>query len=113
MPVVSDYKKVKEIYADAAKKAWVIPCICSENLTTTEAIFAAAEEFAVAGGYETVPVTIAMTIKYSHRPQATYYTHSRRADIGLRCFAADAHILADAYPHVTAMLHLDLSLIHI
>ena len=107
MPVVSDYKKVKEIYADAAKKAWVIPCICSENLTTTEAIFAAAEEFAVAGGYETVPVTIAMTIKYSHRPQATYYTHSRRADIGLRCFAADAHILADAYPHVTAMLHLD------
>ncbi|MFR3309745.1 MAG: hypothetical protein ACLTTQ_03925 [Christensenellales bacterium] len=79
MPVVSDYKKVKEIYADAAKKAWVIPCICSENLTTTEAIFAAAEEFAVAGGYETVPVTIAMTIKYSHRPQATYYTHSRRA----------------------------------
>ena len=107
MPVISDYKKVKEIYADAAEKGWVIPCICSENLTTTEAIFAAAEEFAVANGYDTVPVTIAMTVKYSHRPQAPYYTHNRRADIGLRCFAADAQILSEVYPHVSAMLHLD------
>ena len=47
MSVVSDYKKVKEIYQKAAEKGWVIPCICSENLTTTEAIFSAAEDFAV------------------------------------------------------------------
>jgi lin2238 protein len=107
MSVVSDYKKVKEIYQKAAEKGWVIPCICSENLTTTEAIFSAAEDFAVSHGLDSVPVTIAMTVKYSHRPQATYYTHSRRADIGLRCFRADAEILSEIYPHVTAMLHLD------
>lgn len=77
MSVVSDYKKVTEIYGKAAEKGWVIPCICSENLTTTEAIFSAAEDFAAAHGLDSVPVTIAMTIKYSHRPQATYYTHSR------------------------------------
>lgn len=107
MPIISDYKKVIEVYEEAAKKGWVIPCICSENLTTTEAIFAAAEDFAIAHGLETVPVTLAMTVKYSHRPQATFYSHCRRADIGLRLFKADAEILSEAYPHVTAMLHLD------
>lgn len=107
MPIVSDYKKVIEEYEKAAEKGWVIPCICSENLTTTEAIFAATEEFAVKNGFDSVPVTLAMTVNYSHRPQATYYTHNRRWDMGLRCFRADAEILSEAYPHVTAMLHLD------
>lgn len=107
MPIVSDYSKVCEIYKNAEKRGWVIPCICSENLTTTEAIFAAAEDFAVDNSLEYVPVTIAMTVRYSHRPQATNYVHSRRWDIGLRCFRADAEILADSYPHVAVMLHLD------
>lgn len=107
MPIITQYEDVAGLYADAAAKGWTLPCFCSENLTTTEAVFSAAEEFAVARGFASVPVTIAMTIRYSHRPQATYYTRTRRWDIGLKLFRADIEALAEAFPHVDIMIHLD------
>ena len=39
MPIITGRKNVLAIYEEAAKRGWVIPCLCSENLTTTEAIF--------------------------------------------------------------------------
>ena len=107
MPVITNYNEVCEIYAFAAQKKWVIPCICTENLTTTEAIFSAADDFAKSKNIKNIPVTIAMTVRYSHRPQATYYTRTRQWEIGLKLFKADADILAEAYPNVQVMLHLD------
>lgn len=107
MPIITQYNRVKEIYAAAASRGWVIPCICSENLTTTEAIYSAASEFAADNGLAGVPVTIAMTVRYSHRPQAVYYTHTRNWDIGIRLFRSDAEILSEAFPSVDALIHLD------
>jgi len=110
LALITDFTEVKEIYAQAAEKKWVIPCFCSENLTTSEAVLSAAQDFAQKNGYVSVPVTLAMTVRYGHRPQASYYTHTRRWDTGLRLFSADAKILAEKngpFPNVDVLLHLD------
>ncbi|MCQ2142836.1 MAG: class II fructose-bisphosphate aldolase [Bacteroidales bacterium] len=95
------------VYEKAALKGWVIPCICTENLTTTEAIIAAAAEYAREHGMERIPVTLAITNQYDHRSQSVFYTHTRRWDVGLELFYADAKIISDAYPEVDLLLHLD------
>jgi Fructose/tagatose bisphosphate aldolase len=107
MSVITGRKNVEAEYSSAAQRGWVIPCFCSENLTTTEAIFSAASDFAAEHGLISVPVTIAMTIRYSHRPQATFYTRTGRWDTGLRLFRADIGVLADAFPNVNTLVHLD------
>ena len=43
MPIITGRENVLAVYEKAAQKGWVIPCLCSENLTTTEAILTAAE----------------------------------------------------------------------
>lgn len=45
MSLIRDLANVKEIYKEAAERGWVLPCLCSENLTTTEAIMQAAAEY--------------------------------------------------------------------
>jgi fructose-bisphosphate aldolase class II len=110
MPIITNLDDVKAIYTQAAERRWVIPCFCSENLTTTEAILSAAQDFAVCHGYARLPVTLAITVRYDHRSQAAYYTHTRRWDTGLKLFRADAEVLAapdSPFPNVDVLLHLD------
>jgi len=110
MPIINDYEEVRSIYKQAGMRGWVIPCFCSENLTTTEAVLSAAQEFATVNGYTSVPITIAITVKYSHRAQSENYTHTRRWDTGLRLFCTNAEVLSSEngpYPNVDVLLHLD------
>lgn len=107
MPIITGRKNVLAIYEEAAKRGWVIPCLCSENLTTTEAILTAASEFATEKGYDRIPVTVAITNQYDHRSQSVFYTHTRRWDIGLKLFRASIDILAEAFPNVDILIHLD------
>jgi len=107
MPIITGRKNVLAIYEEAAKRGWVIPCMCSENLTTTEAILTAASEFAAEKGYDRVPVTLAITNQYDHRSQSVFYTNTRRWDIGLKLFRASIEILAEAFPNVDILIHLD------
>lgn len=110
MPIISEREKVLNIYQDAAKKGWVIPCLCTENLTTTEAILSAASEFAKDNHLERVPVTLAITVQYEHRSQSRNYTHSRNWETGLKLFKADAEVLmrkGGDYENVDLLLHLD------
>jgi fructose/tagatose bisphosphate aldolase len=110
MSIITGAAQVQELYSEAAGKGWVIPCFCSENLTTTEAILAAANKFGKAQGIDNLPVTIAITCRYSHRPQAVYYTHSRRWDIGMKLFYSDLRILTEKggpYENLRVMVHLD------
>ena len=62
MPIITGRENVLAVYEKAAKKGWVIPCLCSENLTTTEAILTAASEFATEKGYDRVPITLPLPI---------------------------------------------------
>jgi len=107
MSIITGRQNVLAIYKKAAEKGWVIPCICTENLTTTEAIIAAAAEYAHEHGMQRIPVTLAITNQYDHRSQSVFYTHTRRWDVGLELFYADAKIISDAYPEVDLLLHLD------
>lgn len=110
MSIISDINAVKEQYAFAAEKGWVLPCICSENLTTTEAILSAAADFASKTGRKRIPIIIAITCNYDHRSQARYYTHTRDWATGLKLFTNDIKALADEngyFSNVDVMIHLD------
>ena len=107
MPIITGRENVLAVYEEAAKKGWVIPCLCSENLTTTEAILTAASEFAKEKGHERVPVTLAITNQYDHRSQSVNYTCTRRWDIGLKLFRSDLEIVSQAFPNVDVLIHLD------
>lgn len=107
MPIITGRKNVLAVYEEAAKKGWVIPCICSENLTTTEAILTAASEFAIEKGYDRIPITLAITNQYDHRSQSVFYTHTRYWAVGLALFRASIEILAEVFPNVDILIHLD------
>ena len=84
MSVIRDVNEVRAIYKAAGERGWVLPCICSENLTTTEAVLTAAEEYRVAHGLDTLPIILAITNQYDHRSQSVNYTKTRRWDTGFR-----------------------------
>lgn len=110
MGIITKREDVLEIYREAAEKKWVLPCFCTENLTTTEAILAAVYEYGQKTGADDLPIIIAITTQYSHRTQAAYYTHTRRWDIGLKLFLADLKVLTEAgspYEKIRVMIHLD------
>ena len=107
MPIITGRENVLAVYEDAAKRGWVLPCICSENLTTTEAILSAASEFAKEMGYDRIPITLAITNQYDHRSQSVFYTSTRRWDIGLKLFRSDLEIVSEVFPNVDVLIHLD------
>lgn len=110
MGVIRDLNNVKEIYSEAAQRGWVLPCICSENLTTTEAIMQASAEFGKENNIKNVPIIIAITCNYSHRSQAPNYTSTRRSDTGLKLFTNDVKTLAEdsgPFEDLRVMMHLD------
>ena len=107
MPIITGRDNVLAVYAEAAARGWVIPCFCTENLTTTEAILTAADEFAAERGLAHVPVTLAITNQYGHRSQSVNYTCTRKWDVGLKLFYADAKIVSEEFPNVDLLLHLD------
>ncbi|MFA6736457.1 MAG: class II fructose-bisphosphate aldolase [Saccharofermentanales bacterium] len=108
--IVSKPSEVRNEYDKAASRGWVLPCICTENLTTTEAILAAASEYGTEHCVSDVPVIIAITNNYSHRSQSVNYTHTRDWACGLRLFRNDILALAGPgapYENAKVMLHLD------
>jgi fructose/tagatose bisphosphate aldolase len=110
MSIVTNKKEVLDIYSEASRRRWVLPCFCSENLTTTEAILAGAKEYGEMIGESGLPVILAITNQYDHRTQAAYYTHTRRWDIGLKLFMKDIEVLTAKgapYEKLRVMIHLD------
>ncbi len=95
MPLVCERSDVLDIFAQAARRQWVIPAFCAENPTTVEAVFAAAQEHAQYLHEPQLPVILAITNQYAHRRQSVHYTHTQRWDIGLKRFMSDIRILTD------------------
>jgi fructose/tagatose bisphosphate aldolase len=109
MPIVLGKEKVVALYRAAAGRRWVVPTFCAENQTTVEAVLAACQAKATELGAR-VPVTIAMTGRYSHRAQAVHYAGSRNPETGLELFLGDCEVLARPggdYPDVDVLTHLD------
>jgi len=110
MSLITERRDVLDIYAEAALNKWVIPCFCSENLTTTEAILDAVKEYGELTGHPDLPVTLAITNNYSHRSQSVNYTHTCNWEVGLRLFIEEIKVLTSdisPYKDLRVMLHLD------
>ncbi len=110
MPLVTERNAVLDLHAGAAEKKWVIPTLCTENLTTTEAILSAALEYSKTINQPDIPVTIAITNQYGHRSQSVNYTHTRRWDTGLRLFLKELEVLTgkdSPFEKLNVMVHLD------
>ena len=110
MPLIIDRKQVIDIYAEAAEKKWVLPTFNAENLTSCEAILQAVSEHGDYLGINNLPIIIGITNLYPSRPQAMYYTHTRKWEVGLRLFLEELNILlSDESPfrHLRVMIHLD------
>lgn len=110
MPLIHDRAEVLATYSDAASRGWVIPCFGSENLTTTEAVLEATARHADRIGVPDLPVIIAITGAYAHRSQASFYTHTRQVELGLRLFLADLRELTTAsgpFARLRVMAHFD------
>lgn len=108
--IITRYEEVKGCYDYAAKKGWVIPCFCSENQTTTEAILAAAKEYKDKHGLERLPVSVAITVNYKGRSQAPNYNAARDWKTGLELFYGDVAALAGEgglYADLDVLVHLD------
>lgn len=110
MPIVRGREAVLGIYEEASRRGWVLPCFCSENLTTTEAVLEATRRKGERLGLPGLPIILAITCRYDHRTQAEFYTSTRRWDLGLRLFLADLELLAgpgSPYERLRVMVHLD------
>jgi fructose/tagatose bisphosphate aldolase len=110
MPLILERQQVLDVYAKASQNKWVIPCFGTENLTTTEAILAAALDYSKKIDKPDIPLTIAITNQYSHRNQSANYTHTRRWDIGLKLFLSDIKVLTSKgspFEKLNVMIHLD------
>jgi fructose/tagatose bisphosphate aldolase len=110
MPLVTGRNQVLDIYAEAAEHHWVMPCFCTENLTTIEAVLAATLERGRQMGRDDLPICLAITTQYPGRTQAAYYTHTRRWDTGLRLFLADLRVLTQPespFANLRVLAHLD------
>lgn len=107
--IITDYKRVKAVFEDAGNRGWVIPCFCSENQTTTEAILSACSSYGRKTGMR-IPIIIAITVNYSHRWQAINYSNANDWKTGLRLFKDDIRALAGEgceYEDVDVLIHLD------
>ncbi len=110
MPLITGRDHVQDIYTEAAERHWVLPAFNAENLTSTEAILAAAHEFGQRSGQPDLPIIVGITRAYAHRPQAVFYTHTRNARVGLDLFMADLRVLTQPgspFADLRVMVHLD------
>lgn len=109
VPIILGKENVLQVYREAAAIRWVVPTFCAENQMTIEAVLAACQAKADSLGTR-IPITIAMTGNYSHRPQARFYAGSRNPDTGFELFLGDCEVLARPggdYPDVDVLTHFD------
>ncbi|MBR1968467.1 MAG: class II fructose-bisphosphate aldolase [Clostridia bacterium] len=107
--IITKFDQVQKVFENAKKLGWVIPCICSENQTTTEAILSACSDYGKKIGMR-VPIIIAITVNYSHRPQAVNYSYADDWKTGLQLFKDDIKAFAGeggVYSDIDVLIHLD------
>lgn len=110
MPVVTSVEKSLEVYKIFAEKRVAVPCFCTENLATTHAVFAAAEEIGRDFDITNVPVILSFTARYPERQQLVNYTPFADPVEGFLALRDDALRLArkgGKFENVMVFAHLD------
>jgi len=110
MALILNRNEVLKVYADASERGWVLPAFNAENQTTCEAILSGASEFGELIDINNLPIILAITNNYAHRPQSHFYTHTGQWKLGMRLFLDDVHRLTapdSPFADLQVMIHLD------
>jgi fructose-bisphosphate aldolase, class II len=110
MPLILTRAEVLAVYAESAARRRVHPLFSTENLTTTEAILAAARDHGERIGEPDLPLTIGITHRYPERPQSVAYSPAGDAIFGMRLFHGDLRTLMASdspYAKLRVLIHLD------
>ena len=94
MAVITDPAAVREMYAEFAERGIAVPCFCTENQRTIEAILTGVAEVAREIGREDLPIFIAVTATYQGRQQAVNWSTLRDPLLGARLCLNDINLLA-------------------
>ena len=110
MPLITDYKAVKDIYAQAAQLGVALPVFCTEDRETLEAILASALKMSEEIGVEDLPIIPAWTCRYPSRGQMTLLTACGDPVLGTRMMFSDMKLFAgdnSPYSKLRIIPHLD------
>jgi len=110
MPLVTDYRQVKDIYQEAAERRVGLPVFCMEDRETLEAVLAAAAEIGKRIGRDDVPVIPAWTARYPGRGQMTLLTACGDPVLGTRLMFSDLAAMTSGsspYRRLRVLPHLD------
>jgi len=109
MPLVTDYRQVKEIYAEAAEHGIALPVFCAEDRETLEAILAAAMMLGQEIGVPDLPVIPAWTCRYPPRGQMRLLTHCGDPVLSMHMMFSDLALLGSQGPYARLRIlpHLD------
>jgi len=110
MPLITDYRAVKDTYGEAAERGIALPVFCAEDRETLEAILAAALEMGDAIGVADLPIIPAWTSRYPPRGQMTLITACGDPLLGHRLMFSDlAAFMGETSPYrrLRVMPHLD------
>lgn len=110
MPLVTDAAEAAEVYVEVREAGATMPCYCTENVHTLEAILGATQRIGAELGIAEPPIVVGFTGNYAYRPQLVRYTAAGDALEGLYAVRADLERLArpdGPYGNVRVMAHLD------
>ncbi len=110
MPLVNNYKQVKEIYKQATELGVGLPTFCAEDRETLEAILAAAYEFGRETGVDNLPIITSWTSRYPGRGQMKLVTACGEPRLGVNLMLSDIRaFMGDTSPYrkLLVMPHLD------
>ncbi len=110
MPLVTDYKAVKEIYQEAMARGVSLPSFCVEDRETLEAILAAALDKGKEIGVDDLPVVPSWTCRYPGRSQMGLLTACGDPVLGTNLMLSDlAAFMGETSPYrrLRVLPHLD------
>lgn len=111
MSLITSRDEALAVFKSIEEKDVSIAVFCTASHWNAEAILLAADRFAKKHGIEDIPVSLAMTLNYSHMPQAQRATYSRRAIQGFVSVMEHVRALCagrdSPYYNVCVMPHLD------
>jgi fructose/tagatose bisphosphate aldolase len=110
MPIINNFKAVKEVYIEAAESGIGLPVFCAEDRETLEAILAAALEMSKITGVENLPVIPAWTSRYPGRSQMKLLTACGNPILGTKLMFSDLNAFMDEtspYRKLRVLPHLD------
>lgn len=110
MPLVTDCRRVKETYQEAAELGVGLPVFCMEDRETMEAVLASALDFGREIGVDDLPIIPAWTCRYPPRGQMTLLTACGDPVLGTRLMLSDLRAFmgeTSPYRKLRVMPHLD------